>query len=413
MKNQKNNHLLKKLFKSYKSKKDKNFNFPLLNNGYSKKDLIEGAKTLISGNLTMGQKTRIFEKYFAKKIGAKYALMVNSGSSANLLAFFCITNVLKKNRVIKGSECIIPAVCWSTTLWPIIQSGLKPVFVDVDLNSFCMDYSKLVKKITKKTKAIILVNVLGNSPEIKKIRNFADKKKIYLIEDNCESLGSKYGEKYLGTFGDFGTFSFYYSHQVTAGEGGMIVCKSKDDYNILKSLRAHGWDREIKKKKVKDFNFINEGFNLRPLEVSASIGMNQFKRLDKMMKIRSYNRREIIQNLMKSKKWNNQFQFFNPSKNLDPSWFGLPFLINKKKKFNKKKYLKFLNKKNIETRPIISGNFTNQLAVKLRNIRFKKKELKNAQIIEDYGFFIGLPTEKIEKKRINKLVHYLLQIDNY
>ena len=413
MKNQKNNHLLKKLFKSYKSKKDKNFNFPLLNNGYSKKDLIEGAKTLISGNLTMGQKTRIFEKYFAKKIGAKYALMVNSGSSANLLAFFCITNVLKKNRVIKGSECIIPAVCWSTTLWPIIQSGLKPVFVDVDLNSFCMDYSKLVKKITKKTKAIILVNVLGNSPEIKKIRNFADKKKIYLIEDNCESLGSKYGEKYLGTFGDFGTFSFYYSHQVTAGEGGMIVCKSKDDYNILKSLRSHGWDREIKKKKVKDFNFINEGFNLRPLEVSASIGMNQFKRLDKMMKIRSYNRREIIQNLMKSKKWNNQFQFFNPSKNLDPSWFGLPFLINKKKKFNKKKYLKFLNKKNIETRPIISGNFTNQLAVKLRNIRFKKKELKNAQIIEDYGFFIGLPTEKIEKKRINKLVHYLLQIDNY
>ena len=413
MKNQKNNHLLKKLFKNYKSKKDKNFNFPLLNNGYSKKDLIEGAKTLISGNLTMGQKTRIFENYFAKKIGAKYALMVNSGSSANLLALFCITNVLKKNRVIKGSECIIPAVCWSTTLWPIIQSGLKPVFVDVDLNSFCIDYSKLVKKVTKKTKAIILVNVLGNSPEIKKIRNFADKKKIYLIEDNCESLGSKYGGKYLGTFGDFGTFSFYYSHQVTAGEGGMIVCKSKNDYNILKSLRAHGWDREIKKKKVKDFNFINEGFNLRPLEVSASIGMSQFKRLDKMMKIRSYNRREIIKNLIKSKKWNNQFQFFNPSKNLDPSWFGLPFLINKNKKFNKEKYLKFLNKMNIETRPIISGNFTNQLAVKLHDIRFKRKELKNAQIIEDYGFFIGLPTEKIEKNRISKLVDHLLQIDNY
>ena len=413
MKNQNKNYLLKKLFKNYKSIKDKKFNFPLLNNGYSKKDLIEGAKTLISGNLTMGQKTKIFEEYFAKKIGAKYALMVNSGSSANLLAFFCITNVLKKNRVIKGSECIIPAVCWSTTLWPIIQSGLKPVFVDVELNSFCIDYSKLVKKVTKKTKVIILVNVLGNSPEIKKIRNFADKKKIYLIEDNCESLGSKYGEKYLGTFGDFGTFSFYYSHQVTAGEGGMIVCKSKDDYNILKSLRAHGWDREIKKKKVKDFNFINEGFNLRPLEVSASIGMNQFKRLDKMMKIRSYNRRQIIQNLIKSKKWNNQFQFFNPSKNLNPSWFGLPFLINKKKKFNKKRYLKYLNKKNIETRPIISGNFTNQLAVKLHDIKFKKKELENAQMIEDYGFFIGLPTERIEKNKISKLVDHLLQIDNY
>ena len=413
MKNQKINYLLNKLFKNYKSTKEKKFNFPLLNNGYSEKDLIEGAKTLISGNLTMGQKTKVFEKYFAKKIGAKYALMVNSGSSANLLAFFCLTNVLKKNRVIKDSECIIPAVCWSTTLWPIIQSGLKPVFVDVDLNSFCLDYSKLVKKVTKRTKVIVLVNVLGNSPEIEKIRNFANRKKIYLIEDNCESLGSKYGGKYLGTFGDFGTFSFYYSHQVTAGEGGMIVCKSKDDYDILKSLRAHGWDREIKKKKVKDFNFINEGFNLRPLEISASIGMNQFKRLNKMMKIRSHNRREIIQNLKKSKKWNNQFQFFNPTKNLNPSWFGLPFLINKKKKFNKKKYLKFLNKKNIETRPIISGNFTNQLAVKLHDIKFKKKELENAQIIEDYGFFIGLPTEKIEKNKIYKLVDHLLQIDNY
>ena len=413
MKNQKKNNLIKKIFKNYKSTKENKFNFPLLNNGYSKEDLIEGTKTIISGNLTMGKKTRIFEKYFAKKIGAKYALMVNSGSSANLLAFFCITNALKKNRVIKGSECIIPAVCWSTTLWPIIQSGLKPVFVDVDLNSFCIDYSKLVKKVTKKTKVIILVNVLGNSPEIKKIRNFANKRKIYLIEDNCESLGSKYGGKYLGTFGDFGTFSFYYSHQVTAGEGGMIVCKFKDDYDILKSLRAHGWDREIKKKKVRDFNFINEGFNLRPLEVSASIGMNQFKRLDKMMKIRSYNRKEIIQNLKKSKKWNNQFRFFNPSKNLNPSWFGLPFLINKQKKFNKEKYLKFLNNKNIETRPIISGNFTNQLAVKLHNIKFKKKELENAQIIEDYGFFIGLPTEKIKKNKIYKLVDHLLQIDNY
>ena len=413
MKNQKKNFLLKTIFKNYKSTKEKKFNFPLLNNGYSKEDLIEGAKTLISGNLTMGKKTKIFEKYFAKKIGAKYALMVNSGSSANLLAFFCITNALKKNRVIKGSECIIPAVCWSTTLWPILQSGLKPVFVDVDLNSFCLDYSKLLKKVTKKTKVIILVNVLGNSPEIEKIRNFANKRKIYLIEDNCESLGSKYRGKYLGTFGDFGTFSFYYSHQVTAGEGGMIVCKFRGDYDILKSLRAHGWDREIKKKKVRDFNFINEGFNLRPLEVSASIGMNQFKRLDKMMKIRSYNRGEIIRNLKKSKKWNNQFKFFNPSKNLNPSWFGLPFLINKKKKFNKEKYLKFLNNKNIETRPIISGNFTNQLAVKLHDIKFKKKELENAQIIEDYGFFIGLPTEKIEKNKIYKLVDHLLQIDNY
>ena len=413
MKNQKKNYLLKKIFKNYKSTKENKFNFPLLNNGYSKEDLIEGTKTIISGNLTMGKKTRIFEKYFAKKIGAKYALMVNSGSSANLLAFFCITNALKKNRVIKGSECIIPAVCWSTTLWPIIQSGLKPVFVDVDLNSFCLDYSKLLKKVTKKTKVIILVNVLGNSPEIEKIRNFANKRKIYLIEDNCESLGSKYGEKYLGTFGDFGTFSFYYSHQVTAGEGGMIVCKSKDDYNILKSLRAHGWDREIKKKKVKDFNFINEGFNLRPLDLTASIGLNQFKKLNKLKSTRAKNRDNLIKSLKLSKKWNNQFSFFHPQKNLDPSWFGLPLMLNNKNTKSKKNFLKYLNKNNIETRPIISGNFVNQPAIKKYNIRYNKNDLKNSQEIEDRGFFIGLPTKILDSSKINKITNLLLNVNNF
>ena len=413
MNNSKKIKLINQLFKEKKIVKNSKFHYPLLSNGYDKTDLVEAAKTLISRNLTMGKKTKEFEKYFAKKIGANYALMVNSGSSANLLAFFCITNVLKRNKVKKGAECIVPAVCWSTTLWPILQSGLKPVFVDVDINNFCLSYSALIKKITKKTKAIILVNVLGNSPEINKIKNLAKKRKIYLIEDNCESLGSKYNNKYLGTYGDFGTFSFYYSHQVTAGEGGMITCKTKDDYNIIKSLRAHGWDRELKNKKVKDFNFINQGFNLRPLEMSASIGMNQFKRLNKMMKIRSKNRDMIIKTLKNSEKWKNQFNFFNPSKNLKPSWFGLPLMINKNKKFDKKKYLNYLNSNNIETRPIISGNFTNQKSIKIHKIKFNKSELINSQKIEENGFFIGLPTEPINSNKLNRLANYLLNIDNF
>lgn len=329
------------------------------------------------------------------------------------MLFFCLTNVLKKNKVKKGSECIIPGVCWSTTLWPILQSGLKPVFADVDLNNFCIDYSSLIKKVTKKTKVIILVNVLGNCPELNRIKKFAKEKNIYLIEDNCESLGSKYNNKFLGTHGDFGTFSFYYSHQVTAGEGGMIVCKSKDDYKILKSLRAHGWDRELKKQKIKGFNFINEGFNLRPMDISASIGMSQFKRLNMMMVTRSKNRDMIIKKLMKSKNWNNQFNFFNPSKNLKPSWFGLPLMTNMPKKFDKKKYLQFLNKNHIETRPIISGNFTNQPAVKFHKIKFNKKELLNSQKIEEKGFFIGLPTELLSLNELNKLTKYLLCIDNF
>ena len=219
-------------------------------------------------------------------------------------------------------------MCWSTSLWPIYQAGIKPKFIDVDLKTFSPNLETIKKNINKKTKAIMLINVLGNCSEIDKIRSFAKKKNIYLIEDNCESLGSIYKNKYLGTFGDFASFSFYYSHQLSAGEGGMIVCKSKKDYQILQTLRAHGWDREITNKK-NTFNFINQGFNLRPLDVSAAIAMSQLSRINSMIKIRLRNRNKIVMALKNSTKWKNQFTFFNPIKHLNPSWFSIPLLINK------------------------------------------------------------------------------------
>ena len=274
-----------------------------------------------------------------KKLGLNYCLMVNSGSSANLLALFTLINPKKKNRLKIGDECLVPAVCWATSLWPVIQAGLTPKLIDVDLNSFSINLDLIKKNITKKTKAIMMINVLGNCSEIDKIQKFAKEKNIYLIEDNCESLGSKYKDKYLGSYGDFSSFSFYYSHQITAGEGGMIACKKKEDYDLLKTLRAHGWDRDLTKSKNKKFNFINSGFNLRPLEVSAAIGLNQFKRLSKMMSIRTYNRNKIVNTLQKSNNWNEQFTFFNHKKDLKPSWFGFPLLINSKFKKNKDKFL--------------------------------------------------------------------------
>ena len=259
----------------------------------------------------------------------------------------------------------------------------------------------------------MIINVLGNTSNIDEIKKFANKKKIYLIEDNCESLGSKYKNKYLGSFGDFSSFSFYYSHQVTSGEGGMIACKTKEDYLLLKTLRAHGWDRDIQKQRVnKKFNFINSGFNLRPLEISAAIGLNQFKRLSKMMSIRTYNRNKIIYFIKKSKNWHKQFSFFYPHKNLKPSWFGLPLLINKDLIYKKEKFLKYLNNTGVETRPILSGNFLNQQGCKLYNFKYKKSDIKVSQEIEDRGFFIGLPTKKISKEKLNFLVKNLLKIDD-
>ena len=403
---------LQGLIKKYEKLDKSNQNiFPLLEKGFTSLDILKGIEVLLSRKITMSNITRKFENEFGKFIGSKYAMMVNSGSSANLLAAFALINPLKKNRLKKGDEFIIPSLCWSTSLWPMVQAGLKPNFIDVDLKSFCMDENLLSQKKYRKCKAIMNIHILGNCSNIKKITNFAKKNKIYLIEDTCEALGSKFASKYLGTYGDFGTYSFYYSHQITSGEGGMIICQNKEDYNLLYSLRAHGWDRGLyNNKKKNNFNFINSGFNLRPLDLTAAIGLSQFRRLKKMMITRKKNRDLIIQSLKKSNRWENQFTFFEPTKNLKPSWFGFPILINKNYLNDKNNFLKKLNSKDIETRPIISGNFLNQPSAKLYNLNNKNYIFNNSQEIGKRGFFIGLPTNKISNLQLNSLKENLLNI---
>jgi len=244
------------------------------------------------------------------------------------------------------------------------------------------------------------------------ILKISKKYKLTLIEDTCESLGSKYNNKSLGTFGRFGTYSFYPSHQITSGEGGMIVCNDKKDYEIIHSLRAHGWDRGLNKKNNKGFNFINSGFNLRPMDLTASIGLSQLRKLNRFKNQRSVNREKIIKKLLQSSKWNEQFSFIKPIKNLKPSWFGLPILLNKKYILKKRRFLNYLNKHKIETRPIISGNFLNQPCVKLYGLKKKGEKYLGSQQIEDRGFFIGLPTKKLSDKKLNFLIKNLLKIED-
>ncbi len=389
----------------------KKINYPLVEYPFSKEDINSGRKILSFGKfITMNKITKEFERKFAKYIGSKYALMVNSGSSANLLALFALINPMFKGKLKSNDECLIPAICWSTSLWPIIQAGLKPKFVDVNLETFNIDLNDLKKKITKKTKAILTVHVLGNSTNMDELKKIIKKNNLTLIEDTCESLGSKYKSKFLGSFGRFGTFSFYVSHQISAGEGGMIVCDNYEDYKIIHSLRAHGWDRGLNKN-PNNFNFINSGFNLRPMDVTAAIGLNQFKRMNKMINTRSSNRKKIIDSLKQSKKWINQLDFLKPIKKLTPSWFGLPILINKKFIRNKNKYLNYLKKNGIETRPIISGNFLNQPAAKLYKLKKGNNFFKNADEIEKRGFFIGLHTQKINQSTIKLLTNKLLMVN--
>ena len=411
------NSKIKKLIKttSFKNIKNKNtnYNFPLLEDGFTSEDIFKGLEVLLSRKITMSKITEEFELKFAKYVGANYAVMVNSGSSANLLTAFALVNPIKENKLNYNDKFIIPAICWSTSLWPFIQSGLKPVFVDVSKDDFCIDVEQLKKKDLSKIKLIVSINILGNSPDILSLQKICKEKKIYLIEDNCEALGSKFKNKSLGTFGDFGTFSFYYSHQITSGEGGMIICKSKKDYELLKILRSHGWDRNISPKNSKKFNFVNSGFNLRPLDLTAAIGLSQLKRLNKMKKIRQYNKNKIINSIKQLPNWNNQFEFFNARENLDPSWFGFPILLNKKKVKKKKLFIKYLNDCKIETRPILSGNFLKQPCVSLYELNKTNKKFKVADEIDERGFFIGIPTEKYSNAKVNYLINKLLHIDKF
>ena len=385
--------------------------FPLKDSTFRNKDLIEGIKVILSKNVTMSKVTEKFEKVFSKKIRSPYSLMVNSGSSANFLAFQCLINPYRKKRLKKGDEVLIPSICWSTSLWPIIQCGLNPVFVDVDKENFNINLDDLKKKISKKTKALMLVHVLGISANMEKLTKILKKNRIILVEDTCESIGAKYKNKFLGTFGDFSTFSFYFSHQISSVEGGMICCKNKEDENIIKSLRSHGWAKglsnqkkiEKKFKKInKNFLFINSGFNLRPTDIQAAIGLSQFNSLNSFVKIRKINRDKIIRSLMLDKRWKNQVSFVNNSKSIKPSWFGLSMLLNKKYKNKKNQIFSRLDKLGIENRPIISGNFLKQPALRKYNLKQKSEDFPNANFVHEHGLFVGLKHQilsQIETKR--------------
>ena len=384
--------------------------YPLTESVLENKDLAAAIKVINSKNITMGLKTKEIEKYFSKKITKSNSLMVNSGSSANLLIFQCLINPMVK-KLQPGDEVLIPAICWSTSLWPIIQSGLKVKFVDIDLSTLNIDLNDLKKKITKKTKALMLVHALGNCTDMSELMNICKKNKIILIEDTCEALGSTYKNKPLGTFGDFSSFSFYYSHHITSGEGGMVCTKNKKYLEILKSLRSHGWSRDLTNNKTlskkhkdvdKNWIFINSGFNLRTTDINAAIGLEQLKRIKKILSIRKYNFLKIKKSLLGNEKYNNQFTILDDQKDSNAAWFGIPIILNSNDKKYKQNVMSKLHKKRIMTRPIISGNFAKQPSIKLYKIKIDYK-LPNSDLIDKKAFFLGLHNTKITNSKLKFL----------
>jgi len=373
--------------------------YPLTNTNLDNDDIKAGINVLKSKWITMGKETQKFEKEFSKQISRRSSIMVNSGSSANLLIFQCLINPMVR-KLKPNDEVLLPAICWSTSLWPIIQSGLKVKFVDIDLRTLNIDINDLKKKITKKTKALMLVHALGNCADMQKIVTVCKKNKIILIEDTCEALGSKHKGKQLGTFGDFSSYSFFYSHHITSGEGGMICSKSKKNAEVIKILRSHGWHKAISNKKSNSWSFINSGFNLRPMDITASIGNSQLKKLKKISSIRQQNFKSIRRALLNDKRYSNKFNIIEESLGNNIVWFGIPIILKSTDKNYKKKVTNKLNKFGVDTRPLISGNFANQPAVKLYKLKINSN-LKNANFIDKNSFFIGLHNTKTNNKTIN------------
>ena len=388
--------LIEEYFSSsdFKSKKNTN-KIPLNIPSYNWEEVTEALDSLLSTYVTMGKKVKAFENLFAEYIGVKYAIMVNSGSSANLLALSILANPTTKNFIKKGDEVIVPAVTWSTSIFPIINVGAIPVFVDVSSESFTINLEQVEKALTTKTKAIMPVHLLGSACNMKKIMTIAKKHDLFVIEDACESTGSEFQKKKVGSFGDISTFSFFFSHHISTIEGGMLLTNNREYADLAKILRAHGWIRELENKEKiaksyigidKRFLFINIGYNLRPTDIQGAFGIHQIKKLDKFIEIRRQNAEFFINNL---KKYSKYLQM--PSEELSTKhvWFGFPLTVTQNAPFTREEFVTFLEKKGIETRPIMAGNISEQPVMKLFK-HYVFGDIPNSKIIQKRSFLFGL-----------------------
>jgi|TARA_R110000822_G_scaffold99102_3_gene223725 dTDP-4-amino-4,6-dideoxygalactose transaminase len=362
--------------------------YPLACDTWDNREVEAIQEVVKTGRYTMGPYVKKFEKEFCDYFKCNDAVMVNSGSSANLL----MLATLALKHKLKG-DIIVPAVSWSTTYYPLQQYGFKLNFVDIDKSTLNIDPSKIEKAITKDTCAIFAVNLLGNSCEYKKINEIAEKHNLMVIEDNCESLGAiSDTDIYNGVVGHMGSYSFFFSHHLQTMEGGMIACKSKDDADFIRSLRAHGWcrdlpdDNTIYKKSgdtfVDSFTFITPGYSVRPLEMSGAIGSVQLKKWPEMREQRVKNAEYFKQKFKDLPDVQLQEEVGNSS------WFGFSMVFNGNLSGKRAKIVEKFKENEIESRPIVAGNFMKNPVIKYLDY-IDNKDYNVADYIHDNGLFIG------------------------
>jgi CDP-6-deoxy-D-xylo-4-hexulose-3-dehydrase len=365
--------------------------YPLATSTWDDKE-IEAINTVIASDMyTMGKHVEQFEEEFAQFVGSKYSVMVNSGSSANLLAVAALFYT-KNPKLKRGDEVIVPAVSWSTTYYPLYQYGLKLKFVDVDLQTLNFDLEQLEKAITPETKLIFAVNLLGNPNDFDAINSLIIDRDIILMEDNCESMGAEFKGKQAGTFGVMGTFSTFFSHHMATMEGGLVVTDDEELYHVLIALRAHGWTRHLPKENkvanksddwfTESFRFVLPGYNVRPVEMSGAIGVQQLKKLPDFLEKRRENAVQF-QELFR-----NHPDFYIQKDLSNSSWFGFSLIIKPESKLKRNDVVKLLTDNHIDCRPIVTGDFTKNEVLKYFDYEIFG-EMKNAKYLDTHGLFVG------------------------
>ncbi|MCL6087956.1 MAG: lipopolysaccharide biosynthesis protein RfbH, partial [Actinobacteria bacterium] len=385
------------------------------------KELISLIDSALEFWLTTGRFAERFEKDFANFLGLKFCSLTNSGSSANLLALSSLTSTKLGDKKVKPGDEVITIACgFPTTLNPIIQNNLIPVFIDVELGGYNIKVDEIENAITEKTKVIFIPHTLGNPANLNKIMKIIKKYSLWFIEDNCDALGSKYNNKYTGTFGHISTFSFYPAHHITMGEGGAVCTDYLELKKIINSFRDWGrdcWcepghDDTCGKRFTQVFGnlpygydhkyvYSHIGYNLKLTDMQAAIGVEQLKKLSGFIELRKRNFQVIFEYLKEYEKY---FILPNWGKESDVSWFGFPILVKKEAPFSRDKIVNYLENNNISTRMLFGGNLTKQPAYKDINYRIYGN-LKNTDLVMDNLFWIGVyPGINISK------INYIIRI---
>ena len=375
---------------------------------------IEAIHAVIESDMySMGPKVAQYEADFAKVFGSKFAVMTSSGSTANLIMIASMFFTKDKcRRLNRGDEVIVPAVSWSTTYFPLQQYGLKLKFVDIDRDTLNIDLQKLEAAITEKTKAILAVNLLGNPNDFDAISDIIGNRNITLLEDNCESLGATFNDKQAGTFGLMGTFSSFFSHHIATMEGGCVITDDEEHYHMLLSIRAHGWTRNLPKDNLvsgiksddpfeESFKFVLPGYNVRPLEMSGAIGIEQLKKLPGFLEMRRANAEYFVD------KFENHPYVDIQREIGKSSWFGFSLIVKQDSPISRQVLVKALAEQSIECRPIVTGNFLKNTEV-LQYFDYEVSgSLENAEYIDSQGLFVG--NQQIDIRKQIDFLYLVLQ----